>query len=87
MPDKATMFLRGTRGCFGVSALAIFAALTGNGVTVPLAIRAVAFAAGIAVFMLIYAEQAKRRPGFTVGVVGFAGLALWRGGGIMARIS
>ncbi len=62
----------------GLMVKAIFFATSGLA-AVPLADRAVAFAAGVAVFI---AARRSVGAGFTAGIVVFAILALWRGGGI-----
>ena len=62
----------------GLMVKAIFFA-TSNLAAVPLADRAIAFAAGVAVFI---ASKRSVGAGFTAGIVVFAILALWRGGGI-----
>lgn len=62
----------------GLMVKAIFFA-TSDLATVPLAIRATAFIVGIAVFI---AARRSVGAGFSAGVVVFAALAFWSGGGI-----
>ncbi len=62
----------------GLMFKAMFFATSGLAI-VPLADRAIAFAAGVAVFIAV---RRSVGAGFTAGIVVFAGLALWRGGGI-----